>query len=116
MRLARASAPLECVGLLAGPEPDRATELYPLRNVAPDPERRYAADPAGLIRALRAIRDQRLEVVAIYHSHPRGGTAPSRTDVEAAAWDAPYLIVDAVSGEMRAWRLLGGVREETLEP
>ena len=115
MRLARAAAPAECVGFLAGREAFAATALFPLRNVAESPERRYLADPGGVARALKAIDADGLVLVAIYHSHPRGGAEPSRADLAGAAWDVPYLIVDGVTGRMRAWRLLGGAREVPLE-
>ena len=57
-----------------------------------------------------------LEVVAIYHSHPRGPAAPSATDLAEARWDVPYLIADPTSQALRAYRLVGTVREVTIVP
>ncbi len=121
-RLARKAVPLEIVGLLAGPRPGQISAVYPLENVATDPTRAYVAEPAGLARALASIRSERLELVAIYHSHPHGPANPSETDIARAAWDVPNLIVDARTLAMRAWWLADDVREvaivvkDTVEP
>ena len=109
--LARRAAPRECVGFLAGPRPGDAAEIYPLINVAPDPTTAFRADPPGVIHALAAVSRAGGMVVAVYHSHPSGAARPSRRDLELAAWDVPALIVDALSGEMRAFLLLDEGRE-----
>lgn len=109
--LARRAAPLECVGFLTGPELGEIAEIHPLVNVAPDPTTAFRADPPGVVRALSVIARAGGMVVAVYHSHPAGGARPSRRDLELAAWDVPALIVDASSGEMRAFLLLDDARE-----
>jgi [CysO sulfur-carrier protein]-S-L-cysteine hydrolase len=114
-RLARKAVPLEIVGLLAGPRPGRVSAIYPLENVAANPERAYVAEPAGLARALASIRSERLELVAIYHSHPNGPANPSETDIARSAWDVPNLIVDARTLTMRAWLMVDGVFEVQLD-
>ena len=113
--LAQKARPLEVVGLLSGPREGVVSAIYPLENIAQEPERNYLAEPAGLLRAITAMRADRLELVGIYHSHPNGPTTPSGTDIERAEWDVPYLIVDAERGLMQAWLLLGGVRQVRLE-
>ena len=47
-----------------------------------------------MLRALKAIQAEELELVAIYHSHPHGPAQFSRTDQQKAAYDVPYLIAD----------------------
>jgi proteasome lid subunit RPN8/RPN11 len=113
--LARHARPLECVGVLGGPSSNRVSVIYPIDNIASHPEREYTADPQGLIRAIKALRSQGLELNAIYHSHPNGPARPSRTDLELAQWEVPYLIVDAHNLEIRAWKLLDGAVEVRLE-
>lgn len=108
---ARLSAPQECVGVLGGRRGDggwHAEALYPLGNLAADPEREYLADPAGLLRALKAMRAEASELVAIYHSHPRGPAQFSRTDQVRAAYDVPYLIADLSSAVLGAYLLPEG--------
>lgn len=108
-RHAEREAPRECVGALGGrPMTAEALALYPLANVAPDPERTYLADPGHLLRALRAMEAGGLSLVALYHSHPRGPAMPSRTDRQLATYDVPYVIADLTARTLRAYRLPGG--------
>lgn len=85
-------APRECVGVLSG-QGGRILEWHPLTNIAPE-EDRFLADPTEQIQLFRRLREAGREVMAICHSHPRGGGAPSATDL-AEAWypGALYLVV-----------------------
>lgn len=108
---ARRSAPQECVGVLGGWPVGagwQARALYPLTNVAAVPEREYLADPLELLRALKVMRAEALELVAIYHSHPDGPAQFSRTDRARAAYDVPYLIADLSSSVLSAYLLPEG--------
>lgn len=109
--LARSALPNECVGFLAGISSRQVSAVFPLQNVAGDASRFYAAEPSGVIRALKSIKNQHLELVGIYHSHPRHEAVPSKTDLEKAAWDVPYLILDVQNAKARAWELLDRVLE-----
>ena len=109
--LARNALPNECVGFLAGTSCGQVSAVFPLVNVAGDASSFYAAEPSGVIRALKSIKNQHLELVGIYHSHPRHEAVPSKTDLEKATWDVPYLILDVEHGQARAWELLDGVLE-----
>lgn len=81
--------------------------LYPLANIAPDPRREYLADPGQLLRALKAMRAEGLNLVGLYHSHPRGPETPSATDLRLAAYPVPYLIADLSRSALRAYLLPG---------
>jgi proteasome lid subunit RPN8/RPN11 len=107
--LAREARPLEVVGMLAGERLDRISTLIPLENAALDPKRRFQAEPGSLVRGLKLIREARLELCALFHSHPDGPAVPSRTDLENAQWNMPMLIVDAKTLEVRAWDLETGL-------
>jgi proteasome lid subunit RPN8/RPN11 len=109
--LARKALPNECVGFLAGISSGQVSAVFPLANVAGDASSFYAAEPSGVIRALKSIKNQHLELVGIYHSHPRHDAVPSKTDLEKATWDVPYLILDVQHQTARAWSLLDGVLE-----
>lgn len=101
---ARAEAPRECVGLLGG-RAGSVLALYPLANVAPDPERAYRADALELLRAFKAMRREYIDLVGIYHSHPHGPPTPSSEDVRLAQYGVPYLIADVRGGTLRAFLL-----------
>ncbi|GGJ35016.1 Mov34/MPN/PAD-1 family protein [Deinococcus roseus] len=97
-------APRECVGLLAGVG-NLVQAVYPLINVAPDPTRNYFADPQRLLRAMKVMQSEGLELLGIYHSHPQGPSVPSMTDVRNAEYDVPYLILNLREGEIGAYLL-----------
>jgi proteasome lid subunit RPN8/RPN11 len=108
LSLATSAKPLEIVGLLGGSELTRISTIVPLENNASDPTRRFEAERRSLVHGLKALRESRLELCALYHSHPNGPALPSRVDLENAQWDVPMLIVDAVTLTVRAWRLVDG--------
>ena len=80
---------------------------------------RYELDPADFVAADAAARNDDLEVVGIWHSHPDHPAQPSETD-RAAAWPGwSYVIVQVDSsgiGDLRSWRLTNAhFEEETVE-
>jgi proteasome lid subunit RPN8/RPN11 len=109
--LAHNALPNECVGFLAGLSRERVSAVFPLLNVASDAFAFYTAEPVGVIRTLKSIKNQHLELIGIYHSHPRHEAIPSQTDLEKASWDVPYLILDVRNQNARAWELLDGMLE-----
>ena len=107
---ARAEAPQECCGMIAGPL-GRPERLYALTNAAASPTF-YQVDDAELFRVWRDIDERGWEVLAIYHSHPASAAYPSATDIELAAWpDAVYLIcslADSAAPDLRGFRIVDG--------
>lgn len=93
---ARACAPAECCGMVAG-DAQGARAIHRARNVSPDP-RRYAMDPLEQMAIRDRIARVGLEVVAIYHSHPHSPAVPSATDVaNAFTGRTPHLIVSLLT-------------------
>ncbi|WP_425147315.1 Mov34/MPN/PAD-1 family protein [Deinococcus sp.] len=105
----RRELPAECVGVLGADALETSgaqlRALYPLPNIAADPQHRYLADPASLLRALRAMEREGLTLAAIYHSHPQGRARPSSTDLALAQYRVPYLIADVERRQLRAYLL-----------
>ena len=138
---ARAGAPREVVGVLAGerrrpageggreegPAETAGTDAglsvverrYPAENAAATPETRYEIAPAEELALLERVDDAGLEVVGFYHSHPRGPPAPSETDARLAAWPGrSYVVVSLAAAEptVGSWRWTGeGFRREAVE-
>ena len=115
---ARADAPNECCGIIAG-QNGRATALYRAVNAEASPYR-YNVDPKDLLRIYRDLDDSGWDVLAIYHSHTHTEAYPSPTDVRLAAWpEAYYLIVSLADGAqpvVRVFRIREGeVTEEELD-
>jgi proteasome lid subunit RPN8/RPN11 len=117
--------PQEDCGLLLGRREAGRVEVrraLRVRNRAGTGERtrRYRIDPADYLRCERRAQAAGLDVVGIWHSHPDGEAAPSRTDARLA-WARWCYLVAAVDRrgvrELRAWTLRGaGFREITLAP
>lgn len=109
---ARAGAPEEVVGVLAGERGERstATTVERATNAADAPRTTYEIAPAELLELVDGIEERGLDVVGFYHSHPAGPPVPSETDRRQAAWvDHSYVIV-SLGGEtpaVGAWRWTG---------
>ena len=119
---AEEALPEECCGVLLGRCEAGSTSVgraLPAVNTASDPSRRFEISPEVLLRAHDQAREEGLEVVGYYHSHPDGVAVPSATD-RAAAWPGVSYLILAVNGgrrrEARSWRLLvdEGFNEECL--
>jgi [CysO sulfur-carrier protein]-S-L-cysteine hydrolase len=102
-------APLECCGILAGVAP-RVSLFFPLRNAAAIATRasRYYADPRDLIELDKTLRERKLNILAIYHSHPRCEAIPSRIDLQENYYGPVPRIIVSLLDELpvvRTWRL-----------
>jgi len=106
---ARAEAPNECCGLLAGRD-GRSERVFRMDNAARSPLR-FEVEPLDVMRTLEAIDGAGLEPVALYHSHTRTAPYPSQTDVTyAEAWPGtPWIIVGLADGDaqVRTYRIDG---------
>jgi proteasome lid subunit RPN8/RPN11 len=106
---ARATAPLECCGLLIGSD-ERLTAAIPAHNLASEPGRRYLVDPRDHLAAIRLARARGEQVVGGYHSHPHSDAVPSETDVAEAFSGFLFVIVGLGSetAQLRGWRWADG--------
>jgi len=109
----------ECCGLLAGRD-GIINALFPARNVHANPVTAYEIAPRELFQFMREIRARRLQLLGIYHSHPRGENRPSQRDIEQAFYpDTPYLILsplqDAPQPVRAFWIRDGQVTELKVE-
>jgi len=113
---ARAEAPLECCGILAGTD-DKVLKLYRTTNSQKSPLR-YNVEPNELLRIYRELDEKDWQLLAIYHSHPHSEAYPSLTDIKLAqCLDVLHLIVSLRESVpvVRAFWLSGGqVKEETV--
>lgn len=104
---ARSEAPNEVCGWLAG-EGNEVRRIYPVPNVAEDPQVGFRMDPEVQLSTMREIRGLGLELTGTYHSHPRTPALPSARDVGLAAYpEAVHLIVSlaAPEPEVRCYRI-----------
>lgn len=111
--------PHECCGILLGAfEGERRTVRATVRctNVNEDsPQNRYDIDPHELVQAQREGREQGLEIVGFYHSHPDHPAHWSSTDLQKAHWvGCSYVITEVEGGSATQTNsfVLAGTREE----
>ena len=121
---AAAEFPNECCGLLAGTRNDVAwsgdhatavvVHRYPLANAAASPVE-YLSDPKAMFAAVRDMRQRRIDVVAVYHSHPTSEPVPSKADRERNySTEVVNLIISLQTDPptMRGWWLTADTATE----
>ncbi len=88
----------ECCGLLAGRD-GIIMDIFPATNTDANPATAYEVAPRELFRMIKEIHARNLQLMGIYHSHPRGQNFPSRSDVERAFYpETPYFILSPLPG------------------
>jgi proteasome lid subunit RPN8/RPN11 len=89
---ARAEAPVEVCGILAG-EAHRVQKLYPMGNADRSCDH-FMMAPAEQFRVVKEIRAAGLQMLAVYHSHPATPARPSAEDIRLALTPGvAYVIV-----------------------
>lgn len=112
---ARRELPNEACGLLAGDTASgRVSRYHPARNARTSPTA-FEVHPEDLARIVIGIEDGGEDLVAIFHSHPRGPARPSATDLREASYPVVYLIADLgprADRPLRGWRIERGRARE----
>jgi len=110
---ARAEAPIEACGILAGVD-GKVAKLYKMTN-ADAARDHFMMEPAEQFAVAKDIRSAGLEMLAIYHSHPESPAWPSAEDIRLALTpDVLYVIVSLQNDNPTAKGFLiqdGGVTE-----
>ena len=92
--------PQEACGLLAGR--NRYAELMiPVTNELGSSVR-FRMEPLELLNALEHIDSLGLEMLAIFHSHPKGPETPSPSDIAEAEYPVVNIIWSPVNQEWQA--------------
>jgi len=109
---------MECCGLLAGSD-GIITRIFPATNALASPTS-YDVAPKELFQLFRRMREEGLEHLGIYHSHPATENVPSPRDIELAAYpNEAYFIISllpAAPHPVRAFSIRDGhVRELGIE-
>jgi len=95
---ARAEAPVEACGILAGAD-GKAQKLYKMTNAEASTEH-FMMKPEEQFRVVKEIRKAGLEMLAIYHSHPASGARPSAEDMRMALTPGVvYLIISLLNNQ-----------------
>ena len=105
--------PEECCGFMLGTESEDGTrdisEVYKIINTKEENrERRYLIEPTEQLKAERHARENQLDVLGVYHSHPNHPSQASEFDRVHAMPFWSYLIISCMNGkraQVQSWRL-----------
>ena len=97
--------PHECGGMLIGKFEDgkkTVFETFPLQNAREEEARhnRVLILPTDVLKAERYARENKLDVVGYYHSHPEDKAVPSQYDLDHALPVWSYVIASVISGKV----------------
>lgn len=103
LRHARMEPGMECCGLLAGRE-GIITKSFPASNALASATA-YEIPPQELFELFRRMRQEGLEHLGLYHSHPAGENVPSPSDIEQAYYPRQaYFLISPMPGAPRPVR------------
>jgi proteasome lid subunit RPN8/RPN11 len=106
--------PNEICGILLGKDAVGKRSVHAIMRIdnsfeADEQYHRFLITPEDMFKVERLARQQRLDILGVYHSHPDEEARPSDYDRDHAAWTAwAYIIVSVRSGcskGIRAWKL-----------
>jgi len=99
--------PLECCGILSGKE-KTVQKAFELKNSEESPLL-YSMSPQEQMRVFEEMEQESMEMVAIYHSHPKTIPFPSETDVKLTFYpDVSSVIISLEEKEnpvMKAFQI-----------
>ena len=104
-----AAYPFECGGMLIGRIDGQkrvVSRIMPMENAVADQFDRVLIDPKDVMRAERFARQNGLDVIGFYHSHPEDRSIPSQFDLDHALPVWSYVIVSVLGGaaaDTRSW-------------
>jgi proteasome lid subunit RPN8/RPN11 len=105
--------PEEACGILAGIN-ETVQKVLPVTNQYHSPVRFYM-EPVALLHALEWIEQQQLDLIGIFHSHPKGPEIPSQTDIKEFNYPGTAVIIMSkaeLNWTIRAFMINGNEYEE----
>lgn len=102
-------APEEACGLLIG-KSQFVTDVIPISNQLHSPVR-FMMDPLELLQALQRVEHEDKQLLAAFHSHPKGPYHPSPSDVAEFLYPGVYTIILSPHGgewQMNVFDIHGG--------
>ncbi|MDP6542643.1 MAG: M67 family metallopeptidase [Phycisphaerae bacterium] len=94
---ARAEAPIEACGMLAGIE-GKVSKLYRMTNADAACDH-FMMTPEEQFAVVKDIRAEGLAMLAIYHSHPETPARASQEDIRLALTDGVIYVIVSLADE-----------------
>lgn len=95
---ARKLIPIEACGYLAGKD-GIITKYYAMTNIDNSPEH-FSFDPKEQFEVLNKSREEGIEIIANYHSHPETPSRPSQEDIKLAYDPNIYYLIVSLAAEV----------------
>ena len=96
---AKAQAPIEACGVLAGAD-NKVERIYKMTNADASADH-FMMTPQEQFAAIKDMRSAGLKMLAIYHSHPETPARPSQEDIRLALTpDVVYVIVSLMDDKL----------------
>jgi len=89
--------PLECCGILSGKE-KTVQKAFELKNTEESPVK-YLMSPQDQLEVFEKMEKESMEMIAIYHSHPKTIPFPSETDVRLAFYPEVSSVIISLKKE-----------------
>jgi len=96
---AKRESPLECCGILGG-KGHTVERAFELQNAEKSPAR-YSMSPEEQLRVFEEMEKGTMDMLAVYHSHPRTIPFPSETDVKLAFYPEVASIIISLKEEKK---------------
>ncbi len=94
----KGALPNEACGILAGAG-NKVAKIYKMMNIEKSPVS-YFMESGEQFRVMKDIRENKLTMLAIFHSHPSSPAYPSQKDVSLAFYeDCIYVIISLMDRE-----------------
>ena len=93
---AKAEAPIEACGILAG-RCNKIEKLYEMTNVDASSDH-FMMEPKEQFAVVKDIRSAALEMLAIYHSHPATPARPSAEDIRLSLTPGVTYVILSLQG------------------
>ncbi len=103
---AKKEQPLECCGILSG-KGQTVKKIFELKNAEESPIK-YSMSPLDQLKVFEEMEKESMEMIAIYHSHPRTIPFPSETDVKLNFYPDISSVIISLKEEnpvMKAFRI-----------
>lgn len=91
--------PLEACGLVAGVK-NSSHQIIETENILQS-QVKYQIAPSAQLKIFQQLEEQELDLIAIYHSHPRGPSTPSLIDINE--WNYPNSFSLIWSKRLAKW-------------
>ncbi len=110
------AGPSESCAMLLGTHSDQqwnVKEVFLTRNAHNDSETSFIIHPEELLQGYQLAEKKQLELVGIFHSHPKSAASPSNFDKKfmKVNGDVPWIIFSGINTDFRAFILKQDMEE-----